>query len=95
MLVKQQKQMAVMMKRMRKMGKGQMMGMMKNMMGGKADELELMAQSMDADALGEDMESLMANSSSPIGPNPFGNSGLLPGLGQQPKFPIGGHGKKR
>ncbi len=85
-LVKQQKQMQVMMKRMRKMGKGQMMGMMKDMMGGKADELELMANSMDPDALAADMAS-----DNPLGPNPFagggnplagmGGMGGLPGLG--------------
>tara|TARA_R110002095_G_scaffold208917_3_gene194958 strand:- start:1696 stop:3255 length:1560 start_codon:yes stop_codon:yes gene_type:complete len=71
-LVKQQKQMQVMMKRMRKMGKGQMMGMMKDMMGGKADEMELMAQSMDPDALGADMASA---TDSPLGPNPFAGGG--------------------
>lgn len=89
-LVKQQKQMQVMMKRMRKMGKGQMMGMMKDMMGGKADEMELMAQSMDPNALGADMAA--ASEESPLGPNPFagggnplagmgGASGGLPGMG--------------
>ena len=71
-LVKQQKQMQVMMKRMRKMGKGQMMGMMKDMMGGKADEMELMAQSMDPDALGADMAEASDN---PLGPNPFADGG--------------------
>jgi len=76
MLVKQQKQMQVMMKKMRKMGKGQMMGMMKNMMGGKADELELMAQSMDPDGMGADMDQ------SALGPNPFAGGGNpLAGLG--------------
>ncbi len=89
-LVKQQKQMQVMMKRMRKMGKGQMMGMMKDMMGGKADEMELMAQSMDPNALGADMAA--ASEESPLGPNPFagggnplagmgGAGGGLPGMG--------------
>ncbi len=84
-LVKQQKQMHVMMKKMRKMGKGQMMGMMKDMMGGKADEMEMMAQSMDPDALGADM----AEGSAGLGPNPFagggnplgGMGGGMPGLG--------------
>lgn len=75
-LIKQQMQMQLVMKKMRKMGKGQMMGMMKNMMGGKADELELMSQSMDPDALAQDMTS--AN----LGPNPFENGGNpLSGLG--------------
>ncbi len=84
MLVKQQKQMQLMMKKMRKMGKGQMMGMMKQMMGGKADDLELMAQSMDPDALGADMA--QAQSESILGPNPFAAGGKnafagMPGLG--------------
>ncbi len=81
-LIKQQKQMQVMMKRMRKMGKGQMMGMMKDMMGGKADELELMAQSMDPDALGADLAS---SSDSPLGANPFAGGGNpLAGIGGMP-----------
>ena len=80
-LIKQQKQMHVMMKRMRKMGKGQMMGMMKDMMGGKADEMELMAQSMDPDALGADMAAASAEDN-PLGPNPFAGGGNpLAGMG--------------
>ena len=87
MIVKQQKQMQIMMKKMRKMGKGQMMGMMKDMMGGKADELEMMAESMNPDMLGADMAQA---SDSPLGPNPFAGGGNpfgnidgggLPGLG--------------
>ena len=92
-ILKQQKQMQLMMKKMRKMGKGQMMGMMKNLMGGKADELELMSQSMDPDALAEDMSGL--------GPNPFegggnplagmgGMGGGLPGLGAPGMGNMGG-----
>lgn len=74
-LLKQQKQMQLVMKKMRKMGKGSMMGMMKNMMGGKADELELMANSMDVDALAQDMVG-------DIGQNPFdGGANPLSGLG--------------
>ncbi len=81
MLVKQQKQMQVMMKKMRKMGKGQMMGMMKDMMGGKADEMELMAQSMDPDALGAAMTEADADQGA-LGPNPFASGGNpLGGLG--------------
>ncbi len=76
MIVKQQKQMQMMMKKMRKMGKGQMMGMMKNMMGDKAGELELMAESMDPDALGADMA---AASNSPLGANPFAAGGSIMG----------------
>lgn len=94
MLVKQQKQMALMMKKMRKMGKGQMMGMMKGMMGGKADELALMAQSMDSDALGADMEELLAqgdDNNTPLGPNPFAGGGMggLGGLGGAGFPPMG------
>ncbi len=72
-LVKQQKQMQIMMKRMRKMGKGQMMGMMKDMMGGKADDMELIAKSMDPDALGADLATAK-DEQSLLGPNPFATS---------------------
>lgn len=86
MLVKQQKQMQVMMKKMRKMGKGQMMGMMKDMMGGRADDLELMAESMDPDALGADMAEAKEN---PLGANPFagGASPLAGGMPGMPGLP--------
>lgn len=104
-LLKQQKQMQVMMKRFRKMGKGQMMGMMKDLMGGKADDLELMAQSMDPDALGPAMAQLERDSG-PLGPNPFagggnplgglgGMGGGLPGLGLPGMQPRGGTKKNR
>ena len=65
------------------MGMGRMMGMMKNMMGGKADELDLMAKSMDPDALGADMDALQKAEPN-LGPNPFAGGGMpagLPGLG--------------
>jgi signal recognition particle subunit SRP54 len=100
-LIKQQKQMQVMMKRMRKMGKGQMMGMMKDMMGGKADDLELMAQSMDPDALGADMQALEDQGA--LGPNPFASAGpplgglggpALPGLEGAGMPPVRGGTKK-
>jgi len=78
-LAKQIKQMQTMMKRMRKMGKGKMMGMMKNMMGGNADDLAMMAQSMDPDALGKDMADLEKDTG-PLGPNPFAGGGM-PGSG--------------
>ncbi len=107
MLIKQQKQMQLMMKKMKKMGKGQMMGMMKQMMGGKADEMEMMAQSMDPDNLGAAMDQLEDNSS-PLGPNPFaggsnplagmgGMGGGLPGLGAggMPAITRGGTKKNR
>lgn len=83
-LCKQQADMQTMMKRVKKMGAGKMMGMMKQMMGGKADDLALMAGSMDPDALGQDMASMQ---NSPLGPNPFAGGGMggfgggLPGLG--------------
>lgn len=103
MIVKQQKQMHVVMKKMRKMGKGQMMGMMKDMMGGKADELELMSQSMDPDALGADMSGLGGDNGSPLGANPFagggnpllGSGGGLPGMGGQGGMPAMRGGTKK
>ncbi|MAZ76014.1 MAG: signal recognition particle protein [Micavibrio sp.] len=79
-LCKQQQQMQTVMKKIKKMGMGGMMKQMKGLMGGKADELELMAQSMDPDALAGDMAGL----NSPLGENPFegGNAPAgLPGLG--------------
>ncbi len=80
-IVKQLKQMQTMMKRMKKMGMGGMMKQMKGLMGGKADELELMAQSMDPDGLGADMASLEDNAGG-LGPNPFAaGGGLAPGAG--------------
>lgn len=103
-LAKQQKQMAGMMKKMKKMGMGGMMKQMKGMMGGKADELELMAQSMDPDGLGADMSSVVDDN--PLGPNPFagggsnplagmgGMGGGLPGLGAPGGMPSHGGTKK-
>lgn len=67
-LGKQLKQMQTVMKQMRKMGTGKMMGMMKQMMGGKADEFELMAQSMDPDGLAKDMASF--KDTGPLDPTP-------------------------
>jgi signal recognition particle subunit SRP54 len=82
-LIKQQKQMQVMMKRMKKGGMGGMMKQMKGMMGGKMDDLEMLAGSMDPDALGADMAALQnADAGGGLGPNPFaGGAGGLPGLG--------------
>ena len=80
-LVKQLKQMQTVMKRMKKMGMGGMMKQMKGLMGGKMDELEMMAQSMDPDGLGADMAALEDNAG-PLGPNPFASgNGLKPGAG--------------
>ena len=78
-LGKQLKQMQSVMKQMRKMGTGKMMGMMKDMMGGKGDDLELMAQSMDPDGLAKDMASIEPGN--PLGPNPFAGAGTFPGTG--------------
>ena len=107
-LCKQQQQMATVMKRMKKMGMGGMMKQMKGMMGGKMDELEMMAGAMDADGLGADMEALMKeeqqggalgpnpfdSGSNPFagGANPFGGAGGLPGLGGMGGMPGMGHG---
>lgn len=74
-LAKQLKQMQLAMKRMRKMGPGKMMGMMKDMMGGKMDDLELMAGSMDPDALAADMAANEGGGA--LGPNPFAPGGAL------------------
>ncbi len=77
-LVKQQKQMQTVMKRMKKMGgMGGMMKQMKGMMGGKADELELLAGSMDPDALGMDMDALTKAAPDGLGTNPFAPGGAL------------------
>ncbi len=96
-LCKQQADMQTMMKRMKKMGMGKMMGMMKGMMGDRDQMLldESMAQEMAAGT--------MPN----LGPNPFGGAmpkglpglggmGGLPGLGGMPMggFPTRGGTKK-
>ncbi len=81
-LIKQQQQMQTVMKRIKKMGMGGMMKQMKGLMGGKGEELEMMAQSMDADSLAADM-----NNEGPLGKNPFDDAGMaggLPGLGNMP-----------
>ncbi|MFA5592338.1 MAG: signal recognition particle protein [Micavibrio sp.] len=101
-LCKQQADMQTMMKRMKKMGMGKMMGMMKGVMGDR-----------DAALLDESMEEEIAAGKLPdLGPNPFagampkGLSGLgnmggmgggLPGLGGMPPmgaFPARGGTKK-
>ena len=81
-LVKQQEQMQLMMKRVKKMGMGKMMGMMKGMMGegglesmlGGAD-LEML-KSMDPDALAADMAGL--DTDDPLGSNPFAQGARMP-----------------
>jgi signal recognition particle subunit SRP54 len=74
-LVKQLKQMQTMMKRMKKMGMGNMMKQMKGLMGGKMDELEMMAGSMDENLLGDLSD--MSKDSGPLGDNPFAPGGAL------------------
>ena len=79
-LAKQLKQMQGMMKKMRKMGTRKMMGMMKEMMGGNTDDLELMAQSMDPDGLGADISAIQGaenSSNSILGANPFTAGGAM------------------
>ncbi|MCB1556433.1 MAG: signal recognition particle protein, partial [Alphaproteobacteria bacterium] len=102
-LVKQQKQMETVMKRMKKMGMGNMMGMMKNMMGGGA-EADLMMQALDADSLAENMVAA-ERAADPLGPNPFLQSspgglgpnpfGDMPGLAGLGGFSHGGKKKDR
>ncbi|HRQ61291.1 MAG TPA: signal recognition particle protein, partial [Alphaproteobacteria bacterium] len=76
-LVKQQKQMETMMKKIKKMGMGGMMKQMKAMMGGKMDEMEMLAGSMGADDLAE---GLGEGNKALLGPNPFAGGGLPGGL---------------
>jgi signal recognition particle subunit SRP54 len=75
-LIKQQQQMQTVMKRIKKMGMGNMMKQMKGLMGGKADELEMLSKSMDPDALAADMA---GSSDGPLGPNPFDDAGNMKG----------------
>jgi signal recognition particle subunit SRP54 len=89
-IVKQLKQMQTMMKRMKKMGgMGGMMKQMKGLMGGKADEFEMLGGDLEASL----PEGFDATSGSGLGPNPFAGGGLpsglprmggLPGLGGLP-----------
>jgi signal recognition particle subunit SRP54 len=100
-LAKQQENMQTMMKRMKKMGMGKMMGMMKGMMGDA--DASMMMKSMDPDALAADMAGL--DTDDPLGANPFSNNPLgggglrlPPGLnpfGQQPNFPVGQKNRKK
>lgn len=91
-IIKQLKQMQLMMKKMKKMGMGGMMGQMKGLMGGKGDELAMMAESMDPDALGGAMSELEGPGAGGLGPNPFADGaapGGLPGMGGMPGMPGG------
>ena len=96
-LVKQLEQMQTVMKRMKKMGMGKMMGMMKNMMGDQ--DAEMLMKSMDPDALAKDMAGL--DEQGPLGDNPFLPGGNLAGQGLPPGMGMGGlaglpaHGGKK
>ncbi|MBK7361260.1 MAG: signal recognition particle protein [Micavibrio sp.] len=70
-ITKQLEQMQKMMRQVKKMGTGKMMGMMNKMMGGKMDDLSMLAESMNPDALGEDMAAMEGE----LGPNPFAPGG--------------------
>lgn len=76
-LCKQQQDMQTMMKRMKKMGMGKMMGMMKGMMGDRDQALldESIAEEMAAGKMPD------------LGPNPFGAG--MPGLGGKLPNPAG------
>tara|TARA_X000000950_G_scaffold72368_1_gene89916 strand:- start:26464 stop:28017 length:1554 start_codon:yes stop_codon:yes gene_type:complete len=103
-LEKQLKQMQTMMKKMKKMGMGGMMKQMKGLMGGKMDELELMAGSMDPEGLAKDLENQadngglgsnpFAGGNNPLGANPFAGGkagGIPPNLAGL----MGGKGRKK
>ena len=85
-LIKQQQQMQTVMKKMRKMGMGKMMGMMKQFMGGQ--DADMLMQSMDPDTLAKDMTGAPAGGD-PLGTNPFAQGGAG-GLGANP-FAGGGN----
>jgi signal recognition particle subunit SRP54 len=94
-LVKQQQQMQTVMKRMRKMGMGKMMSMMKGMMG--EQDAALLEQSMDPDALAKDMMGVQQGGGNPIGSNPFAGGGTLPDFGNPGgpgNFQMGGSATK-
>jgi len=99
-LCKQQQDMQTVMKRMKKMGMGKMMGMAKNLVGGK--DAALLEEAMNPDALAADMASQGPLGANPFaGGNPFGGGmlpGSLPGLGggmpAMPGFPTRGGTKK-
>lgn len=100
-LLKQHQQMQTVMKKMKKMGMGKMMGMMKGMMGEK--DAEAMMQGLDPKALENEMGGL--DKSDPLGPNPFAQGGMSgfggmgggmpPGFGNgMPGLPTRGGSKK-
>lgn len=100
-LLKQHQQMQTVMKKMKKMGMGKMMGMMKGMMGEK--DAEAMMQGMNPEALAREMGGMDKND--PLGPNPFAQGGfggfgggMPPGLGSAmgglPGLPARGGSKK-
>jgi signal recognition particle subunit SRP54 len=90
-LYKQLQDMQTMMKRMKKMGMGKMMGQMKDMMG--ETDANLLAQSMDPNMLGEDMAKLVdeaGSDPSALGDNPFLPGGALSRMGNPFGNPAGG-----
>jgi signal recognition particle subunit SRP54 len=81
-IYKQLQDMQTVMKRMKKMGMGKMMGMMKGMMG--EQDAEMLANSMDPELLGGDMSKLKdleAKLGGQLGDNPFLSGGPLGGSG--------------
>lgn len=68
-LYKQLQDMQTVMKRMKKMGMGKMMGMMKGMMGDA--DAEMLTKSMDPDQLADAMSQLGGKGDNPLGDNPF------------------------
>jgi signal recognition particle subunit SRP54 len=76
-VAKQQEQMQTVMKRMKKMGLGKMMGMMKGMMG--EQDAEMMMKSLDPEMLSKEMGGI--DPADLLGQNPFGKGGLPGNLG--------------
>lgn len=100
-LVKQHEQMATVMKRIKKMGMGGMMNMMKGLMGGKDAAMMDAMQNMspddmqkfnDVDAIRQLADQMPSSSSSVLGQGvPGGFPGSLPpGFPTAPKGPLGG-----
>ncbi len=79
-LIKQHAQMEKAMKRLKKMGMGGMMKAMKGLMGGKDAAMMENMQNMDPEELQQMMDGELPGENSPLGPNPFLNSGMASGL---------------
>ncbi len=89
-LYKQLQDMQTAMKRIKKMGMGKMMGMMKGMVGDQ--DAELLAKSMDPELLAQDMTKLGQDVESPLGANPFLPGGPMNRGGNPFSNPIGSLG---